>query len=465
MSRPDQPFEPLDKACLASSSRAHGLSNAPTWELTLDGQPDWLHIQLAWSWLMNIYPWCLAIAAPSGADGGRSKTWNWRWIQSTGDELAISQLRNVDLRAASAAEIDAHGDAIRDRFLDLEREPGARLDVAWLPGGKSRFWFQQHHGLADGRAFIELLDRFAALLDLAAAGGRPDDDALAPSPRRGELDATGLGPWQRRRLALRGLWIYVRGLLRSLRRAPTALRQNRSLDYSGRNRSLHRVLRGEREAALRATAARHGWNLHAALLAAWVLANLRWNAEAGVTCERLVLSSIVELRPRDGGFRSFANHLGWALPELDVARLGALDGDVGRAAVCRALHTELRRQTDRREPLARSLFERAPLLALPLAGLRAAVCAPKQVVVQLNVSNVLAIPIPAFEGRGFRCEAVRVTTPVAPRYGVLLTATRHRDVATLNLNFKDSVVAEDQAARLADLLEQELDALAALAIG
>lgn len=462
MSRPDQPFEPLDKACLASSSQAHGLSNAPTWELTLEGQPDWIHVQSAWHDLMKIYPWCRAIAVPTSEKGEASVAWSWRFVESDTDELAISQFRYVDLRQADAAAIEAHGDAIRDRFLDLERQPGARLDLAWLPDGRSRLWFQQHHGLADGRAWIELLARFAELLASARRGEETPATALAAAPRRSELDATGLGPWQRRGLALRGLWIYLRGTLRALWRPSTPLLQNRSLDYSGSNRSLHLPLGAEREAALRATAKVAGWNLHAALLGAWVLANARWNRAQGVPCRRLMLSSIVELRPRDGAFRSFANHLGWALPELDLAATAALDGDAGRRALCRSLHQQLRSQTARREPLARSLFERWPLMALPLVALRRAVCAPQRVVVQLNASNVLAIPIAPFAGDGFRCEAVRVTTPVAPRYGTLLTATRYGAVATLNLNFKDSVVTVEQAEELLALLDAELDALSSL---
>ena len=442
----------------------HGLSNAPTWQLSLRGQPEWMHVQSAWRWLIQIYPWLCATAVPSSDRGENAPGWSWRFVESPDDILAVSQLRNIDLRQASPDEIEAFGDAIRDRYLDLHHEPGARLDFAWLPDGQSRLWLQQHHGVADGRAWIELLAQFSDLLAIAQRGEVPEPSRLVASPRRSELDATGLGAWQRRGLALRGLWIYLRGFLRALRRQPTPLLQNRSLDYSGRNRSLHLHLRTEREAALRAAAAANGWNLHAALLAAWVLANLRWNAEQGVLCQRLVLSSIVELRPRGGAFRSFANHLGWALPELDVPALAALDGDAGRRAVCRSLHHQLREQTRRREPLARSLFERGPLLALPLASLRKAVCAPERVVVQLNASNVLAIPIASFAGPGFACEDVRISTPVAPRYGTLLTATRYREVATLNVNFKDSVVSEAQAQRLCALLDAELDALAALAV-
>ena len=59
---------------------------------------------------------------------------------------------------------------------------------------------------------------------------------------------------------------------------------------------------------------------------------------------------------------------------------------------------------------------------------------------------------------------MRISTPVAPRYGTLLTATRYREVATLNVNFKDSVVSEAKAKRLCALLDAELDALAALAV-
>lgn len=479
------PFDHLDKACFAATSARHGLSNAPTWALSIEGTVDGEALRRAVAALLVAFPSCGAMVVPIDAADSRAKRWAWRLPKPAArpedvDAALIDAIVTVhppldapplNAPLGTGAVADALGDGIRDRFLDLTLGPPLRVDLLCWPGG-ARLWLQQHHGLADGRAFIELLRRFGRLLDVAARGDAFDAGDLIGWPRRPELEAidaliaarsgsTALAPlWRRRWWACLGLWRYVQGAFAALVRPTAPLWQNQSLDYSGANRTVHLALPLAQVEALRVAAAAAGGNLHAALLAAWVRASAALSAQHGVVARRLMLSSIVELRPRGGGgdagaFESFANHLGWALPTVDAAAMASMPRLVA------ALHRGLKRQMARGEPIQRLLFERLGLAALALGPLREGLAAPGRAVVQLNVSNVLALPIERIAGRDFTVTAVRITTPVSPRYGALLTITRYDDEVTLNVNVKRSVVGAQDAAILAKLLQDELGAFAA----
>lgn len=451
------PLQHLDKACLAATSAAHGLSNAPTWSLQVHGTLSEATLRRAVADLLRAYPSAAARVRPLDAAER-----DWVWVLPGADErdAAVDAVLTLHPPAVDEAAGDRVAAAVRDRFLDLQAGPPLRVD--WQPSeGGGWLHVQQHHGLADGRAFIALLERFAALLD-AAARGEPVDPALLQGPeRRDELEALALPAARRRWWTLRGAWIYLRGALTDLFRPTTPLWQNAGLDYSGGNRTVHVPLTMARQDALRAAATADGANLHAALLTAWLRASARLSAERGHPVRRLMLSSIVELRPRPGAggavFDSFANHLGWVLPRVDLRATPDFSG------LMAALHREMRRQLRAGEVVQRYLFERWGLARLPLPGLREGLARPKRAVVHCNASNVLAIPIPALRGEGFSVQAARVTTPVSPRYGALLTVTRYVDDATLNVNYKDSVLDDAAAARLAALLDEELVAYAARA--
>lgn len=448
------PFEHLDKACLAATSADAGLSNAPTWSFRVEGAlaPD--AIRRAVGWLLCAFPSAAATARPLDA---AERTWAWVLPQEPAEVAdAIVTIHPPATDADAAADLGA---AIRDRFLDLRAGPPLRVD--WVPHGSGgTLHLQQHHGLADGRAFIALIERFFRLLDSAIRGDEPEPTAISGPARRAELEALALPTGKRRWWTLRGAWIYVRGALADLFAPTTPLWQNTGSDYSGGNRTVHRALGSERTDALRAAATAAGGNLHAALLTAWVRASAGLSAERGHPARRLLLSSIVELRPRAAAtveFDSFANHLGWVLPRVDLRRTPDFP------ALMRSLHREMRRQLRVGEVVQRYLFERWGLSKLPLPGVRDGLARPKRAVVHCNASNVLAIPIPFLRGAGFAVQGVRVTTPVSPRYGALLTVTRYGNEATLNINYKDSILPPDAAERLATLLEEELDGFAATA--
>lgn len=447
-----QPFDYLDKACLASASREHGISNAPTWELVLAGQPDPAAVRQALQWLCAAYPWCGALAVPLDGPPETAAAWAWAWNDAAPMD-ALFDYR--DLREGPPEELHALRETIHDNYLDLLTTPPLRLTLVWLPEGQGRLFFQQHHGLADGRGFIELLGDFGRLLNHALAGTQPDAAQLAPVPRRPELEALNLTTWQRKWLTLGGLWEYLRGLAVSLRRPVGTLRQNASMDYTGANRTVHVPMAPEQIEKWKQAAKRAGANLHTLLLSTLFVAQKRWNEEAGVVVGQVNMTVVAETRARDGSFRSFANHLAWLIPQVDLARLTTV------AQVIPAAQQQLAEQSARRAHIKRYLLERGIVLGLKMDALRKMLFGSKHTVVNLNFSNVLAIPIARLQGPGWRVTDVRVTTPTMPRTAVVLTVTSYDGAATLNFNFKASICKRHEIERLAALFSEELERFAA----
>ncbi len=477
------PLQALDKACLAASDAAAGLSNAPTWRLELEGVLPAAALRRALAGLIVACPSIAATVVPKDGPPARARGWAYRLPEPAAgpDDVPDALLdalwtlhpaatwETLDGRPAldggaagrpaatpppvERTDDDALGQRICDRFLDLTAGPGLRLDLRPRPGGAT-LWLQQHHALADGRAFIALLERLFALLDPCLRGEAIPAELLRPMTRQPELAALRVGPWRRRLWTLRGALVYLRGAIAAAFAPLDALAQNVGADYRGSNRTLHLPIPADRLRALRARSEAAGANLHAGLLAAWTRANAALSAERGQPVRRVMLTSIVDLRPRaaagEVAFESFANHLGWTLPIADLERAP----DAGRLAA--SLHRQMRRQLAADEPWQRALFERLGVLALPLAALRKALSAPPRAVVQLNVSNVLALPIPTLRAGEVEVRKVRITTPVAPRYGALLTLTRYGDEACCNVNVKASVMDNEAAERLVALFAEEL---------
>lgn len=447
-----QPFDYLDKACLASASRQQGVSNAPTWELVLEGQPAPQAVRQALQWLCVAYPWCAALAVPLGAPPATAAAWAWSWHDDP-DIDALFEFR--DLRTAADPELDALRDRIHDNFMDLLATPPLHVTLVWLPQGQCRLFLQQHHGLADGRAFIELLNDFGVLINHALLGTPPSPQQLAPVPRRPELEALGLTLWQRKWLTWSGLWEYLRGLAVSLRRPVCTLKQNASMDYRGANRTVHIAVQPEQLERWKQAARRAGANLHGLLVTTLFVAQKRWSEEGGVEVGQVNMTVVAETRPRDGSFRSFANHLAWLIPQIDLSGVKTV------APVLAEVQKQLAEQAARRAHLKRYLLERGIVLGLKMDAFRKMLYASKHTVVNLNFSNVLAIPIARLEGRGWRVTDVRITTPTMPRTAVVLTATSYDGRVTLNFNFKASICRREEVERLAMLFLQEIDGFSA----
>lgn len=444
-----QDFEYLDKACLAATSGPLGCSNAPTWSLWIAGQPPVDAVRQALRWLCVAYPTCAATVVPLDGDADSAKHFAWSWP----DHPPLDQLLEFhDLRAQPATAIDKLRDEVHDRFLDLFTRPPLQLILAWLPDDRACLFVKQHHGLADGRGIIEMLPDLAAFLNHALAGTQPDPQLLAVVPRRAELDAFDLNGWRRFWLLLAGVGEYIRSAFVTLRRPLTVLKQNASLDYSGGNRTLHVPLTAAQLAAWKDAAKRAGGNLNSLMVAAFMVANRRWNEAHGVKVTRMNATTAAETRPRGQPFRSFANHLAFHIPDVDFTRLHTV------AEVMPEVQRQIKAQNARRAHLKRYLFERWFALTLKMADFRKLLFSSPRTVVNLNFSNVLAMPIARLQGPGWLVTDVHVATPLIPRTAIVLTLTNYDGTATLNFNFKASVVTHAEVQELIDVLLAEVTA-------
>ena len=435
------PFDFLDKVCFAATDAAQGTSNAPTWELVLDGHLPEPALREA-LWLLALrFPVVTATVAPEEGDRQTAKRWSWVLRD------AAIPLEVVALDGADALTELRH--RLCDRFVDLTQEGGLQVVLATLPEGQ-RLFVKQHHGLADGRAMLTLLTELAGFIR-AAERGEPMSVA-APYPRRAELEALALSPWERRRLFVGGIWEYLRGLWAGIRLPVSELRQNRSLDYTGGNRTLHLTRPSELLDERSAAAKRAGGNLNT-LIIAWLFeANRRWHTTLGDRPQRVNMTLIAETRPRSG-FDSFANHLTSFIIDLRLDQVG------DTRALMLAAHPQLRAQAARRAHLRRYLVERWMVLALRMGDLRKMLFSAGPTVINLNLSNMLAIPIPTIAGDGWRVTAALISTPTTPRTGIVLTVTRCEGVVSFNFNYKTTVVSQGEVeqlvAQFAGLLDSE----------
>lgn len=444
----------MDRGCLAASSRAHGCSNSPTWELVGRGcmQPETVRRALAW--LLERYPICRSTVRSLA----RSRRAPEDLHYVVHDEYDVAALfASVDLGEQGESALHALRQQIRDRFLDPLAGFPFHVTLA-ARGDAFHLFVQQHHAIADGRAFIELLGRFARFLEHAATGTQPDAAELEPVPKRSELDALEIGRARALAWGFAGLASWLALGIRSAARPATPQFQNASKDYSGGNATAFLWLDAKLRGACRTLRERHGIGLNTLVTVAFARAVQRWNLELGVRCGRTLLSMVAEVRPRGERFRSFANHLGGLYAEL------RLDRDLPALEHMRSLQAQVERQQRSLAHKKRLVFERSATRRIPLEIMRQAIFESGAVSANLTVSNLLALPFPTLAGERWSIEEVRITTPTAPPFGVLFTMLEYGGRWCFNFNHKLSIVSEAQAAALSARFEEELaEILGALA--
>jgi hypothetical protein len=225
--------------------------------------------------------------------------------------------------------------------------------------------------------------------------------------------------------------------------------QNQSNDYRGDNGTVHLVLPDDILETWNAARKRIGASLNSVCTAALFAANARWHRARGARVGRTTSSLIMETRPRDGGFVSFANHLA----TLDAAL--PLDRIDDAAKMARSIQTQVDAQRRANRPFKRLLAEAALVRGMTLAQMRRLVFESKHPSYNLNFSNLIALDFRMLSGDGWRVDEVRITTPVTPRTGIALTAIRYGGRLTFNFNYKSSVVSRDDV----ELLSREFSSV------
>jgi len=440
----EQACEFLDKVCLAASSAEHGCTNCPTWDLEIEGTLDPEHLRTALGWLVQRY-WPIRSRMEPVGDKELLAARRLRFVVSPSldvDEI----LEVVDTDAEGLIQVQGQ---VRDRHLDWTQTWPLRLTLARVGTERAHLMVQQHHGLADGRAFMEMLDDLSDYLRHAAAGTTPED--LSPVARRDEVTPIVRGAWRARWWTLVG-WCWLVGLiLRGIFRPLKPLWQNEATDYRGPNRTVHLDMDAALIDGWRPRWRQAGLSLNTVLTGALFLANQRWNLEHGVTAGKTNAWLIAETRPRDGSYDSFANHLASLIVDLPLHR------DLPILDQLRRVHGQAKFRGRHKLHLKRHLFERAIGLAIPLGWLRKALLEPEPVPVNLNFSNLIPLTFPDLGGQRWRCPRVHITTPVSPRCAVVLTVIRYRGRLTFNFNHKASLVARPDVERLVQLFREALD--------
>ncbi len=422
-------LEPIALACLAGTSREHGASVAPTWRLTLVGDVRDEDIRSSFETMSRVALVCRSVVRP--VDGLPDYAKNFVWTDSG---------RSIDVVFADGP-FETVRDAALDHHIDLFHDLPVRVTVH-RDGERTHLFVQQHHGIADGRAFIEFLGEWARVLEKTISGdsieraewlSRPESEAFDRTP--GQLRATTRAG-TRRHLAE---WWHRR------RRPLRKLKWNTDAASPGSVSTVHATMPAAVLGELRDL--RDDWQagVNSLLTAAYVLAaraqhvDAGWSASSPLACEL-----VAETRPRDGSFHSFANHLSVLFLQLEDAELREL------RVAARSIQKQVRAEVASDAVAQRALFRGWAARSLPIDELRKRVLDNVAMQTQMGFSNLTALPFPPMRGSGWRVTDVRVTTPTLPPHGVMLTAVRYGDEVTFNFNFCRSVVGEELVRDLAE---------------
>lgn len=432
------PFQPGDKGCVAITDVERGCSITPTWQLVVRGVLDEAHLRAALTHLVVRYPSLRMKAQP--LDGVPPLCRQLRYVEAPNFQVD-EVFECIDLRAAPE-RWPAVERELKNRPLDLFTHFPVTLSWVRLGDDSSRLVFRQHHAIADGRAFIGLLIDFARLFESVRQG----ESLTHPTPvgRRDEAEALGARGLQRTRWTWAGHLLHLRAIARELLTPTTPLRQNRGIDYTGDNETLHWRVDAAQFAKWKAAHKQLGVGLNSYLAGAYALANRTWHVEAGERIGRIQAILAMETRPRDPNFASFANHLGSFVASLPLQYLTSL------AELAQATQRQVEAQRAAHEPQKRLLSQMQVTSVMTLADIHRILYEQKRPLTNLDFSNLIALDFPPLGGLGWSVDEVLITTPVVPRSGVVLTVIRYREQVVFNLNFKTSVV---DAAHAHGLLE------------
>lgn len=436
----------LDKLCLAGTSRDHGTSASPVWQLEVEGDFDEEVAARAVAALARRYPILVShvAAAEVGGDWRRAR----RLVYEVDPRPDLERLFHaVDLSGASEETVEVFRRRLFDRYLFPDEDYPAQL--TWARTGEDRgvLFLQQHHAIADGRAFFGLLGDLAELYERAAAGGALDDvepigrlpEELVAEPRR----------WPRLWGRLAGFVQSLVDLVHSALAPPDQLACNVRGGAAGHNDVVHLVLPGGVLDALRPMREREGLSANDLIAGALASALARWSAELEAAVRRMSFLIVADARPRGTEVRSFANHLSSFLVRLEPAAAG------GALAMARAVGRQVRRQVRRRSQIRKLLAEAYVVRSMSVGAIHDLVYGMKRAPVSFSFSNL--IPISPREGDGrigtsrWTGASLRIMTPCPFLQAVNTTVIRYGGGLCFNFNYREGLVSRQSVERLVEL--------------
>ena len=447
------PFDYLDTVCLAATSREHGISSALVWQLHVDGDLDEEVVQRALGALIRRYPVLVsrAVSMQEGRtlEASRRIAYEVDPAPRMDDLLHVVDLTGADHRFPEIQQ------GIFDHHIDMATDYPAQ--VTWVRRGGTRgvLMFQQHHGIADGRAFFRCLEDFCTYYDQALDGAVPED--IAPIQRIPEAIVAEPSAVRRFGARLIGTFLHMRNIVRYSLWPLDQLVSNQPGDYTGHNQVHHRWLEPERIEEIRQLRSHAGISTNDLLSSAMALALAEWSADHGHPVRRFNLLIPADVRPRPWTLESFANHLSSFLVDLTMDRYrGPLD-------LLDSLRDQIHRQARRRDHITKVLAEILVASLLPLGKIREAVFAPARSMLNFPFSNLVAISPTGNGGRlGTRRwlgDELRIMTPCAWLQGANTTVIRYGGRLCFNFNHKASMIDTPMVTGLADRFETRLGEL------
>ncbi len=451
------PLDYLDKLCLAGTSREHGISSAPVWQLLIEGHFDEDVARRAMKLLVRRYPILVSRVVADGANRPISQERalyyevdsapNWEALFWVEDLSGVSEEEFVDFRQR-----------FFNHHIDMATDYPARF--CWAKRGKERgvLFLQQHHSIADGKAFFALIRDFCQLYDAsietADEGEAEQALALEPILKLSEEVVAEAHPWKRRFFRMLGFFRHLGGLIKVLFASPDQLYSNRGLDYSGNNNVYHLYLDEGILEDLRALRASTGYSVNDFLSTAIALALYRWSLEKGIEVHHFNLLIPADARPRGKEIRSFANHLSSFLVDLYPERLA--DNKAWIAEVSR----QIRFQAKHRIHLKKLLSEILVARLFTLGQLRDVVFKSEKTLINFPFSNL--IPISPRENGGrfltrhWVAERLEIMTPCGYLQGANTTVIHYNGSLCFNFNYKESIVSREEIERFASLFREIL---------
>jgi hypothetical protein len=448
------PFDYIDKICLAAASREHGISSAPTWQLHVEGDFDEEVARRAIGALARRYP--LIASRAVSLDEGKAVDETARVAYQMDPAPRVDDLfRVVDLSGAPDEAFEELRQEIFDHYMELSEDYPVQVTWARRGSGRGVLFLQQHHAVADGRAFFELLEDLCRFYDQALEGRLPDE--IAPVPKLSEAWVAVPSPWRRAGYLLLGGLMHVRNLIRYLLRPLDPLASNTPLDFTGHNQVRHLHVEADELARIRQVRGAAGFSTNDVLTAALGLSLADWSAAHDHPVRRFNLLCPTDLRPRDGELRSFANHLSSFL--VDVDPRGIAEPMALLASVRRQILGQARRLAHRKKIVA----EIAVARGLTVARIRRSIYENPRVILNFPFSNLASISPTGHGGRfatsRWSGEALRIQTPCAWRQGVNTTVIRYAGRLCFNFNHTESAIGAPMVDDLIARYHQRLGAL------